>query len=140
MCLSRQRCCCGNSGPDIGEPSCSEAVHLHNPAKRDFPMSAAPFSQEEFAVLHFSLVPSEEGKPMQKAHACGIYKTIEEAFVAARMLAVREWQRLRALASAGSTASSMNWQVIDTEFGYDLKRDNLVVARFWIHARAVPRV
>lgn len=100
---------------------------------------SAPFDQEEFAVLHFSLVPSDEGKPMQKAHACGIYRTIEEAFVAARLLAVREWQRLRALTSVGSTPPSVTWQVIDTEFGYDLKRDSLVVSRFWIHARAVSK-
>ena len=26
---------------------------------------------------------------------------------------------------------------IDTEFGYDLKRDTLVVSRFWIHARSI---
>lgn len=100
-------------------------------------MSMSPFALEEFAVLHFSLVPSEEGKPMQKTQACGIYRTIEEAFVAARLLAVREWQRLRSLTSAGSTGSSINWQVIDTEFGYDLKKDTLVVSRFWIHSRAV---
>jgi hypothetical protein len=76
---------------------------------------------------------------MQKTQACGVYRTIEEAFISARLLAVREWQRLRSLASAGSgaNASSVNWQVIDTEFGYDLKRDSLVVSRFWIHARSI---
>ena len=76
---------------------------------------------------------------MQKTQACGVYRTIEEAFVSARLLAVREWQRLRSLASAGTNAngSSVNWQVIDTEFGYDLKRDSLVVSRFWIHARSI---
>jgi hypothetical protein len=98
-----------------------------------------PYGLEEFAVLHFSLVPTEEGKPMQKTQACGVYRTVEEAFVAARLLAVREWQRLRALASAGTKDLAVNWQVIDTEFGYDLKRDSLVVSRFWIHARAVTR-
>ena len=74
---------------------------------------------------------------MQKTQACGVYRSIEEAFISARLLAVREWQRLRSLASVGSKASSVNWQVIDTEYGYDLKRDCLVVSRFWIHARAV---
>jgi hypothetical protein len=100
-------------------------------------MNDSPFSPEEYAVLHFSLVATEEGKPMQKTQACGVYRSIEEAFISARLLAVREWQRLRSLASAGSKASSVNWQVIDTEYGYDLKRDSLVVSRFWIHARAV---
>lgn len=103
-------------------------------------MNDTPFGPEEYAVLHFSLVPTEEGKPMQKTQACGVYRTIEEAFVSARLLAVREWQRLRSLASAGTNSgnpASVNWQVIDTEFGYDLKRDTLVVSRFWIHARAI---
>jgi hypothetical protein len=68
-----------------------------------------------------------------------VYRTVEEAFVAARLLAVREWQRLRSLASTGTQqdAAQVQWQVIDTEFGYDLKRDCLVVSRFWIHAKAV---
>jgi hypothetical protein len=74
---------------------------------------------------------------MQKTQACGVYRTIEEAFVAARLLAVREWQRLRSLASAGASAGAVTWQIVDTEFGYDLKRDTLVVSRFWIHARAI---
>lgn len=74
---------------------------------------------------------------MQKTQACGVYRSIEEAFMSARLLAVREWQRLRSLASAGVNNAAVNWQVIDTEFGYDLKRDNLVVSRFWIHARVV---
>jgi hypothetical protein len=100
-------------------------------------MNDTPFGPEEYAVLHFSLVPTEDGKPMQKTQACGVYRSIEEAFISARLLAVREWQRLRSLASAGSNTSSVTWQVIDTEFGYDLKRDSLVVSRFWIHARAV---
>jgi len=100
-------------------------------------MNDTPFGPEEYAVLHFSLVPTEDGKPMQKTQACGVYRSIEEAFISARLLAVRDWQRLRSLAAAGGNASSVNWQVIDTEFGYDLKRDCLVVSRFWIHARAI---
>jgi hypothetical protein len=101
--------------------------------------TTSPFGLEEYSLLHFSLVPTEEGKLMQKSQACGVYSSIEEAFVSARLLAVREWQRLRALASAGANDATVNWQVIDTEFGYDLKRDSLVVSRFWIHARAVTK-
>jgi hypothetical protein len=103
-------------------------------------MNASPLAPEEFTILHFSLVPTEEGQPAQKTQVCGVYRTVEEAFVAARLLAVREWQRLRALASTGPATSpgSVHWQVLDTEFGYDLKRDCLVVSRFWIHARPLP--
>lgn len=103
-------------------------------------MNDTPFGPEEYAVLHFSLVPTEEGKPTQKTESCGVYRSIEDAFISARLLAVREWQRLRSLASAGADYnSSVNWQVIDTEFGYDLKRDTLVVSRFWIHARVIAK-
>ena len=79
---------------------------------------------------------------MQKTQACGVYRSIEEAFISARLLAVREWQRLRSLTSAGPNTNnaSVNWQVIDTEFGYDLKKDTLVVSRFWIHARAISQI
>ena len=102
-------------------------------------MSAAPFTSEDYAVLHFTLVPSEEGKPRQRTHACGVYRSIEEAFTSARLLAVREWQRLRALAATTAAGAedkmTSHWQVIDTEFGYDLKRDHLVVSRFWIHTK-----
>jgi len=76
---------------------------------------------------------------MQKTHACGVYRSIEEAFTSARLLAVREWQRLRAMAATAAGPAEKvpgNWQVIDTEFGYDLKRDHLVVSRFWIHTKA----
>jgi hypothetical protein len=101
-------------------------------------MNADPFSPENYAVLHFTLVPSEEGKPMQKTHPCGVYRSIEEAFTSARLLAVREWQRLRAMAATAAGAeekAASHWHVIDTEFGYDLKRDHLVVSRFWIHTK-----
>ncbi len=104
-------------------------------------MSEALFPNEEYTVMHFTLIPSEEGKPMQKSQVCGVYKSVEEAFLTARLLAVREWQRLRSLATTTSTgaapAAPSTWQVIDTEFGYDLKRDHLVVARFWIYAKPV---
>lgn len=76
---------------------------------------------------------------MQKTHSCGVYRSIEEAFTSARLLAVREWQRLRAMAATtagGDDKPSSSWHVIDTEFGYDLKRDHLVVSRFWIHTKA----
>ena len=79
---------------------------------------------------------------MQKTETCGVYQSIEEAFVAARLQAVRERQRLRTLAVAASETMSapatISWQIVDTEFGYDLKRDCLVVSRFWVHARALP--
>jgi hypothetical protein len=101
-------------------------------------MSAAPFSSEDYAVFQFTLVPSASGKPMQRTESCGVYRSIEDAFTSARLLAIREWQRLRAMAAiapGSDEKAASNWQVIDTEFGYDLKRDHLVVSRFWIHTK-----
>ncbi len=95
-----------------------------------------PFAKEEYALLHFSLIPSEQGKLAQRTSACGVYRTIEEAFSAARRMASDEWQRLRNQATEQGNAGE-TWHVIDTEFGYDLKRNFLVVSRFWIHAKAI---
>ena len=100
-------------------------------------MSTELFGPEDFSLLHFTLVPCDAGKPTQKMQACGTFSSAEEAFLSARLLAIREWQRMRALAStATGEEARVSWHVIDTEFGYDLKRDHLVVARFWIHAKA----
>ena len=103
-------------------------------------MSTSPFGPEEYSLLHFSLSPAEAGGFVQKTETCGVYQSIEEAFVAARLQAVRERQRLRAMAVAAAENMTpfINWQIVDTEFGYDLKRDHLVVSRFWVHARALP--
>jgi len=104
-------------------------------------MTPPPFGPEEYSLLHFSLAPAEAGGVVQKTETCGVYQSIEEAFVAARLQAVRERQRLRTLAMAAATdnvPAAISWQIVDTEFGYDLKRDCLVVSRFWVHARALP--
>ncbi len=103
-------------------------------------MTPPPFGPEEYSLLHFSLAPAEAGGFVQRTETCGVYQSIEEAFVAARLQAVRERQRLRtmALAASENVSASINWQIVDTEFGYDLKRDCLVVSRFWVHARALP--
>lgn len=103
-------------------------------------MTPPPFGPEEYSLLHFSLAPSEAGGFVQKTETCGVYQSIEEAFVSARLQAVRERQRLRtmAVASAENMTPSITWQIVDTEFGYDLKRDHLVVSRFWVHSRALP--
>jgi hypothetical protein len=64
----------------------------------------------------------------------GRYDTVGlEPLAAGRCLSAGQ----RALAAtAACVAPAAHWQVIDTEFGYDLRRDHLVVARFWIHAKA----
>ena len=51
-----------------------------------------------------------------------------------RRLAAMRWAMAAAAAGPAEKVPG-NWQVIDTEFGYDLKRDHLVVSRFWIHTK-----
>jgi hypothetical protein len=42
---------------------------------------------------------------------------------------------MAATAAGAEEKAASHWHVIDTEFGYDLKRDHLVVSRFWIHTK-----
>ncbi|HRE81732.1 MAG TPA: hypothetical protein PLN52_11820 [Opitutaceae bacterium] len=87
-----------------------------------------------FTVLQFSLEVGKDGQPTQRTKSCGVFNTVEEAFVSARLLAVREWSRLQRVALQGtSTASPV--EMLDTEWGYDVRQGHLVVTRFWVHER-----
>lgn len=88
--------------------------------------------EEIFAVLNFSLIHEEDGRPTQRAESCGIFVGVQRAFEVAREQAEREYARL--LAEPGSEESVI--ELLDTEWGYDLRQDYLVVSRYWVHDRA----
>ena len=84
-----------------------------------------------FSVLRFALQEAEDGKLTQQVSRCGEFTNVESAFETARAEALREWQ-----ASLNSTDPQGHIREIrlkDTEWGYELKRDHLVVTRFWVH-------
>jgi hypothetical protein len=61
------------------------------------------------------------------------FATVEEAFVSARLFAGREWARLQR--AALENPSSPPLEIVDTEWGYDLRQGHAILARVWVHER-----
>lgn len=85
-----------------------------------------------FAVLNFTLAREDDGRPTQRTASCGTFLEVERAFAVAREEAVRELVRRRA--QPRQTAAVL--ELLDTEWGYDLRQDFLVVSRYWVHDRS----
>ena len=85
-----------------------------------------------FSVLRFGLLRSEDGSCTQDVQRCGEFQSVERAFITARQEAIREWQEA-CKTQAVTTPKIRKIEIKDTEWGYDLKHDHLVVARFWVH-------
>ncbi|MFN5561422.1 MAG: hypothetical protein ACK5CF_11770 [Opitutaceae bacterium] len=91
------------------------------------------FTSGTFAVLQLSLEMNEDGQASQKTRPCGVFATVEEAFVSARLFAGREWARLQR--AALENPSSPPLEIVDTEWGYDLRQGHAILARVWVHER-----
>ena len=85
-----------------------------------------------FAVLNFSLEEGEDGRPVQRTESCGTFLEVERAFAVARERAEAELAELQAHAAAEGAP----YELIDTEWGYDLRQEHLIVSRFWVHDRS----
>lgn len=84
-----------------------------------------------FSVFRFGLEKDPAGKLTQRVTNCGRFSTVESAFATARAAALQEWEEARALPDGGVRVKEI--RLNDTEWGYDLERDHLVVTRFWVH-------
>jgi len=82
-----------------------------------------------FAVLNFSLEEGDDGRPVQRTESCGTFLEVERAFAVARERAGRELAQLQA------ESCTTVFELVDTEWGYDVRQDYLVVSRFWVHDR-----
>lgn len=95
---------------------------------------------ETYVLFQFTLTTREAGTAAQKSHCWGENFSIEEAFEAARALVRRDFEAMSALLRQKGGTDPLNLQINDTEFGYDLRHNFLVVSRYWIHAKpVVPR-
>jgi hypothetical protein len=90
---------------------------------------------EEFSVLRFSLKTDDAGRPTQNVEDCGLFDSVENAFLAARQNALQVWRALWDERNATNPDSTAKIELLDTEWGYDLRVDCLVVTRFWVHDR-----
>ena len=86
----------------------------------------------KFSVLRFGLQQEPDGRYIQEVHRCGDFQSVESAFATARMEAVREWQECR-VTGPEEEVSERQVEIRDTEWGYELLREHLVVARYWVH-------
>lgn len=85
-----------------------------------------------YSVLRFGLQKADNGSCTQNVQRCGEFQSVERAFDTARQEALREWEEA-CKTHAVTTPKIRRIEVRDTEWGYDLKHDHLVVARFWVH-------
>lgn len=84
-----------------------------------------------FSVFRFGLEKDPAGRMTQRVKNCGKFASVESAFATARAAALREWEE--ALNQPDGEVRVKEVRLTDTEWGYDLKHDHLVVARFWVH-------
>ena len=107
-------------------------------AKRSPHMNVLPeLSPETYSLFQFTLTTREEGTASQKSHCWGDNFSIEDAFNAAKSLVTRDYEAMHTLlAQKAAKDAPINLQINDTEFGYDLRHNYLVVSRYWIHAKA----
>ena len=85
-----------------------------------------------FSVLRFGLQRMQDGACTQNVQRCGEFESVERAFITARQEAIREWQEACKMQDA-ATPKILKIEIKDTEWGYDVKHDHLVVTRFWVH-------
>ena len=95
---------------------------------------------ETYSLFQFTLTSRSEGTAAQKSHCWGENFSIEEAFNAAKALVTRDYEAMKTLLrQKADPKEPLNLQITDTEFGYDLRHNFLVVSRYWIHAKPVAK-
>ncbi len=94
-------------------------------------MSSNKGSSPGFLVLQISVGLGKDGQPVQYAAPRGAFESAEAALDLARDLAVREAARLDLAAEGEEEPATVD--LVDTEWGYDLRRGWLTFTRFWVH-------
>ncbi len=94
-------------------------------------MSEMGKSTPAFRVLQFTLQRDAAGNPAQDRRDLGRFDEIVDAFNSARLAALQTYTRM--LRTPDGKAGILRF--IDTEWGYDIRREGLVVERFWVHDR-----
>ena len=72
---------------------------------------------------------------MQRVSKVGRFQGIEAAFCAARRHAWQAWRVLgdRQVSGRDPVDNRSEPELVDTEWGYDLRVDEKTVARFWVY-------
>ncbi len=94
-------------------------------------MSETGKNTAAYRVMQFTLKRDAVGNPSQDRRDLGLFDEIVEAFNAARLAALQAYTRM--LRTPDGKAGILRF--VDTEWGYDIRREGLVVERFWVHDR-----
>ncbi len=84
-----------------------------------------------FMVVQLSVGLGKDGQPVQYAAPRGAFEEAGPALELARELAIHEAARLTGLSDEEAEGEPI--EVVDTEWGYDLRRGWLTITRFWVH-------
>jgi hypothetical protein len=76
-----------------------------------------------------------DDEAMQKSLCWGESFTVDEAFNAAKALVTRDHEAMRTLLAQQGRRGDFGLSVIDTEHGYDLRHDGVIVSRYWIQLK-----
>jgi hypothetical protein len=95
--------------------------------------------QESFSLFQFTLSSGVDDGAVQKSLCWGESFTVDEAFNAAKALVTRDHEAMRALLAQQGVRADVNLGVIDTEHGYDLRHNGVVVSRYWIQGKRAAR-
>lgn len=91
-------------------------------------------SSLEFTVYQSVPPSADEGQPVRMTRHCGSFASIDAALLLARHLALQEVQWLEEVWEPGGNAGTV--ELIDTEWGYDVRADGRLTVRCWVHDAA----
>jgi len=95
--------------------------------------------QESFSLFQFTLSSGVGEAASQKSLCWGESFTIDEAFSAAKALVTRDHEAMRALLAQQGRRGREGLVIEDTEHGYDLRHDGVIISRYWIQGKPLVR-
>lgn len=94
---------------------------------------------ESFSLFQFTLSSGVDEVAVQKSLCWGETFTVEEAFNAAKALVTRDHEAMSTLLAQQGRRFEDGLRIIDTEHGYDLRHDGVIVSRYWIQVKTAVR-
>jgi hypothetical protein len=101
-------------------------------------MSLPEPSSLDFTVYHLSLRPDLDGRLAQTTRHGGSFASVDAALLLTRHLAAEEMRRLMESPDAAPEPGEV--ELIDTEWGYEVRCAGWLIARSWVHDAAACRL
>lgn len=95
-------------------------------------------SSLEFTVYQSVPLSSGDSQPIRITRHCGSFASIDAALLLTRHLALQEVQWLEEAWDTDGHAGTV--ELIDTEWGYDVRADGQLTVRCWVHDAAAGKL